>query len=49
MPIELVDINRKIAETVEIREADEGKFWKELMKAAASKSTHEEGIPEFAP
>lgn len=48
-PIELVDINQNIAEAIEKRESDEGKFWKGLMKGAASKTTHEEEIPEFAP
>ena len=42
-------INQNIAETVGRREADEGKFWKGLMKAAASKGIQEEEIPEFYP
>ena len=47
--VTLVDINLNIAKTVEKKEGEEGKFWKGLTKAAASKTTHEEELPEFAP
>lgn len=47
-PVELVDIEANIADTVTKREAAEGSFWKGVMKGAASKTKSEDLIPEAA-
>lgn len=48
-PIELVDIQANIADTVTSRQAAEGSFWKGVMKGSAAKTKSEDLVPEFAP